>query len=408
MRRLAGMLFLFVAAASAIAQSAAPSTLVQRRILFSMARGQGTSFTPGDAVLVSRSLLQRLQEAGAEFILVESSSETADQSVEQLGATARQAGADGWLQVTLGGGWSSAKIGIRSYDLLSHSMVADLTRDRSGWGSPAGLAREGWQDVAQAVVGKFPMVQGAAPADAGIPQARLTVIALPGSTVTGLGKKPVRIEPDGSASLVLPAQQEYELRTSLAGFTPVTQKIFLSADREVKVQQARESQWAMEFSVLDGRAPGLDVSLAFPAQALFVRLGFSTYAAALAFSPTDTFISEPLTNLGLQGGLYLRPSDKFVRFYVGLGGFLRFVHATGTPLTVDAISPFAFHAVLGSEFRLFSGGRLYFEYTPTVFLTTLPDLFRASLGPDTSPGWIFGPGEAIGMISFRIGYRWQL
>jgi hypothetical protein len=382
--------------------------MVQRRILLSMARLPGSSFTPGDAVMISRSLLQRLQEAGAEFVVVESSSETGGQSLEQLGSSARSAGADGWLQVTLSGGWGSAKLGIRSYDLISGSMVAELNQERNGWAAPAGLAREGWEDVVKAVAGKFPPVEGTAPVDASIPEARLTITALPGSVVTGLGKEPLRIESDGSASRVLPALRQYELRTSLAGFTPVTQRLFLSADREVRVEQTKESRWAMELSLLDGRAPGFDVSMAFPAQSLFLRLGFTTYAAALALSSTDTFVSEPLTNLGLQAGLYLRPSDRLLRFYAGLGAFLRIVHATGTALTLDPVSPFALHAVLGTELRLSPNGRLYLEYTPTFFQTTLPDQFRASLGPDTVPGWIFGPAEAFSMFSFRIGYRWQI
>ena len=349
-----------------------------------------------------------MQEAGTEFVAVEYSSDTSSQSIEQLGSTARAEGTDGWLQVTLNGGWSAAKIGIRAYDVRSSTLVTELVRERTGWGSPAGLAREGWEDVVQVVAGKFPMVERPAPLDASVPHARLTVSALPGSILTGLGKTPVRIESDGSASLELPALQEYVLRTSLAGFLPVTQRFFLSADREIRVEQARESRWGLQLALLDGRAPGLDVTMAFPAQSLFLRLGFSTYVAALTLSEKDIFVSQPLTNLHLQGGLYLSAPDRFARFYLGLGAFLRVVHARGSALTLDAISPFGLHAIVGSELSIFSKGRIYLEYTPTIFQTDLPDVFRAALGQESVPGWLFGKGEVVSLFSFSVGYRLRL
>jgi hypothetical protein len=400
-------LFLIVASCL-VAQDAATGVPVLPRILLCTARPAGSQFTQGDAVMISRSLLQRLQEAAKELVPVEYSPDTNGQSIEQLGSTARTSGTDGWIQVTLSGGWNAVRFAIRGYDLSSGAVVLEITRERSGWGSPAGLVREGWDDVVQAVAGKFHMPQRPAIADASVPLARLTVNALPGSTLTGLGKNPVRIESEGSASMELPAFQEYVLRTSLAGFIPVTQRFFLSTDRQIAVEQSRESQWGLQVALLDGRAPGADVTMAFPAQSLFLRLGFSTYVAALTLSDTDIFVSQPLTNLHLQAGWYMSAPDRFARFYLGLGGFLRIVHASGSPLTLDAISPFGLHATVGAELSVFSKGRIYLEYTPTIFQTDMPDVFHAALGQDIGPGWIFGKREVMNLVSFSFGYRWQL
>jgi hypothetical protein len=100
--------------------------------------------------------------------------------------------------------------------------------------------------------------------------------------------------------------------------------------------------------------------------------------------------------------------DRFARLYLGLGAFLRIVHARHLPLALDAISPFGLHATAGVELSIFPKGRIYLEYTPTIFQTDVPDVFRAALGEDLGPGWIFGKGEVVSLMSFSFGYRWQL
>jgi hypothetical protein len=399
---------LLIAAAAAFAQEAAPGQTVHRRLLLTVARPQSSSFTAGDAFMIGRSLLERLQDADTEIIVVEGTDESTGRSPDELGAQAKDAGADGWMQVTLDGGWPAAKLGIRSFDLVSNAMVAELSATRTGWGNPAGLAQESWTDVVQAVVGKFPPVEAAAPVDAGPPQAKLTVTALPGSVVTGLGKTPLRIEADGSASAMLPVMREYVLRTTLAGFTPVTQRVFLSTDREVRVEQKKSSRWGLELSLLDAQAPGVDITMAVPARSFFLRAGFSTYAAGLALNSTSVLLNDPLTNISLQAGLYLGPEDRVFRLYLALGAFARVVHAKDTVPVLDQMAPVGLRFMVGSELPGPPQGRFFFEYTPTLYSTSIPDVFRAALGQNSSPGWIFGHTLAASLISFRFGFRWQL
>jgi hypothetical protein len=399
---------LLMAAAAAFAQEAAPGQTVPRRILLTVARPEGSSFTAADAFMIGRSLLERLQGADAQLVMVEAAEESTGRSPDELGAQAKDAGADGWMQVTLDGAWSAAKLGIRSFDLLSNAAVAELSVTRTAWGNPSGLVQEGWTDVVQAIAGKFPPVEAAAPVDAGQPQARLTVTALPGSVVTGLGKASLRIEADGSASAMLPVMREYMLRTTLAGFTPVTQRVFLSTDREVRVDQKKSSQWGVELSLLDAQAPGVDLTMAMPANSLFVRLGFSTYAVGLALTSTSVLTDDPLTNIAIQAGVYLGPEDRLFRLYLALGVFARVVHVKDTAPVLDQMAPLGLRFMVGSELPGPPQGRFFFEYTPTLYSTSVPDLFRAALGQNSSPGWIFGHTLAASLISFRFGYRWQL
>jgi hypothetical protein len=402
--RVLAALALFLACLPGFSQESV--RLVPRRLLLSVAAAPGSEFTPADARMILRSLHQRLQEADAEIVFVEPASEPASPAQEGLNALADQAGADCWMLLSVAGGWASARIHARAFDLLLKTAVADLTAPRSAWGSPGGLSQETWSDVSQAIAGKFPMRESAAPASGGPKLVRLLIRALPGSVVTGLGALPLKVGADGAAFRMMPPLKEYSFRTDLAGYVPVSTRIYLAADREVEVQQRRPSTWGLEASLADSRAPGVDVSLYFPAS-IFARFGFSTYAIGLALDSTGVLLDIPLTNLALQVGMYTSPEDRFFRFYLALGGFVRLVHAPGTFPVTDRLAPGGARLILGTEARLSDRGKLYLELTPAIYQTISVDALRASLGQDTAPGWAFGPGLALNLLSFRIGYRWR-
>jgi hypothetical protein len=402
-RRHAVALLLVLVSATIFGQSS--THLAPRHVLLAVSAVQGSGFTQGDVLLVARSLHQRLGEADPDVVFVEPAGELT--ATEDLVPRAQDAGADSWVQLTLSGDWSSARLQLRAFDLLLRSKVADLTAQRLTWGSPGGLSQETWADVAQAISGKFPMLETSA-ADNGNPRlARLTISALPGSTITGLGSPILRVGPQGNAFRELAPRREYSLRIDLPGYTPVSTRIFLGSDREVQVRQVKSPWWGLEGALSDSRAPGIDASVYFPGS-LFVRYGFSTYAIALAFDSSGALLFEPLTNLEAQFGTYLSPEDRFFRFYLAGGGFVRIVTAPGAPPLMDALSPGGLRVIVGTESPVSSRGKLYLELTPTLFQTSQPDAFRAALGQDSNPpGWIFVPQAALNLLSFRVGFRWR-
>jgi hypothetical protein len=93
---------------------------------------------------------------------------------------------------------------------------------------------------------------------------------------------------------------------------------------------------------------------------------------------------------------------------MALGVFARVVHVKDTTPVLDQMAPLGLRFMVGSELPGPPQGRFFFEYTPTLYSTSVPDLFRAALGQNSSPGWIFGHTLAASLISFRFGYRWQL
>ncbi len=397
---------LVLISASGFAQEA--SQLVPRRLMLAASRPPGSKFTAGDALMIVRSLHQHLQEADRRVIVVEAAEMSPAMTPDEMGTAARDTGADSWMLLTLDGQWTSARLGIRADDLLKNSTVADFSTTRATWSSPASLAKENWTDAVEAVAAKFPPMEMAATPAEGEGLVRLTVTALPGSVVTGLGAPPIRIDSSGSAFRMLPVAQEYSVRASLPGYAPVTQKLFLSTERELAIEQKKLSPWGLDVSLSDSRAPGMDFTMSFPALGIFVRLGVSTYALALALSPTEVFLSEPLTNIDLRAGIYLSPEDRFFRFYLGLGGFARIVHAKDTFPMFDPVAPAGAMVLVGTDAPVSPRGRLYFEYTPSIYLTSMPDALRAALGPDNAPGWVFASSAGFNLLSFRVGCRWQL
>ena len=238
--------------------------------------------------------------------------------------------------------------------------------------------------------------------------ATLTVHARPGTVVTGLGKAPLRIEADGTGSLGLSPNREYALRATLRGYDPVNERVFLSGDRAIELKQQKSVERTLEISLTDARAPGLDVTVQYPDPAVFVRLGFTTYAMGLDLSQTQVFLSDPLTIFALQFGTYILPEDRFFRPYVALAGFMRIVHASGWPVTIDPLSPLGLRLAVGVEVPAGARGHAYFEYTPTLYDTSVPDAFQAALGTGDTPGWWFGKTYALTIFAFRVGYRWPL
>jgi hypothetical protein len=74
----------------------------------------------------------------------------------------------------------------------------------------------------------------------------------------------------------------------------------------------------------------------------------------------------------------------------------------------DPVAPVGLLVLVGTEVPLSASGRLYLEYTPSMYLTSVPDALQAALGPDNAPGWVFTSSAGFNLLSFRLGYRWPL
>ena len=142
---------------------------------------------------------------------------------------------------------------------------------------------------------------------------------------------------------------------------------------------------------------------------MYVKLGITTYAVGLAFTDTQVITRNPLTNLVLQAGIYLRPEDVLFRPYVNVGVFARIVYAPGTLVGIDPLSWGGVQLSVGTEIGRSPRGRFFFEYQPMLYAVSVPGLFQASFGAGDPPtGWSFSDKSAFNFLCFRVGYRWSL
>jgi len=404
-------LFLLAAlllASPCFAQDAGPAKGTARRIVFSLARDRSAEFTEGQALMLSRSMLARLQAASAEYIVVERPASVVAPSESDLSAEAKDEGADGWVSVIISGGWQSMRIGVSAFDLASNSRVVDRSFTRSGL-SLGDVPREGWNDIVQAVAPQFHSTLSTAREPSGSPVVRLTVKARAGTRITGLGPTALAVGANGEASRDLPAPREYVLRGELPGWYSSTARIFLSADREVQLRQEPAPQWALEASLQDIGYPRIDLTWFPGAGAVYVRLGLMTYALGLAFNSSEIISSAPLTNIEAQAGVFVGRADGLFRLSLGVGCLFRVATVPGAYFGLDPLSPWGLRGIIGMEVSPWPHSRFFVELTPTVYMTPAPDVFGQLLGSGTLPaGWIAGSGSFWEILSLRFGYRWML
>ena len=377
-----------------------------RKLLLFVDQQAGGSLTDDQLLVVSRSLLVSLQDAVKGLAISDSVGSMKQGSEKGLSDLAEKAGADSWLWAQVSSDAGKTRIRARGFNVISREAKFDTTVTREGALSPQELPYEKWDDLAALVSSAFPTNELDAQRSEGPRDLTLTVRALPGTLVSGPGKTTATAGKDGFAVMKLPGPGEYSVRSTLSGFYPETSSFILSSDREIFLTQTRTSWWTIDASLLQMGYPSFDLGRFIIPNSIYVRLGFTTYAVGLAFTETQMVTNNPLTNIVLQAGIYLRPEDVLFRAYVNVGAFLRFVYAPGTLGGVDPLSWGGLQLSVGTEIGRSPRGRFFLEYQPMLYAASVPGLFQASLGTSDATGWTFFPQGAFNYLSFRAGYRW--
>ena len=390
------------------AQSSEPSTA--RRVLLYVDQQTGGGLSSDQLMMLSRSILLSLQSGIPGLQVSEEASGSLPSASEQaLTERASGAGADFWIWVEVSSDTAKIRLRARGFDLLAQQAAFDQTLEREGPFSATSLPFEAWNDLLALARPSLPAGAPSAPTAPQPHEAALSVRAQPGTLVTGPGGKKAVASFDGVALLRLPAPAEYSLRSTRAGYYPDTSRLFLGGDQEFSLHQVPASRWALDASLLQMGYPSLDASFFVIPNWLYVKLGLTTYLVGLAFTDTQVITSNPLTNIVLQTGVYLRREDVLFRFYFNVGAFVRFVHAPGVLVGIDPLSWGGLQASLGTEIGSNPRGRFFFELQPMLYASSVPGLFQASFGGNKSPiGWAFSAKGALNLLCFRFGYRWML
>ncbi len=391
-------------------ETAAASMGAPRRMLIVVEQDAGGSLTQGDLLQLSRSLQITLLSATGEIDVVEPAKPLRDLSPAVLDAAARAAGADSWLSVGASGGWAALTLAVRSSDLLTNAIVLDTTVTRTGWESPQDLSAEEWAEIVQPIAGHYHRIPlTTVSLQHGPVLATLTVKALPGTRITGLGEPALVVEQGGTASREMPAAHQYELGAILEGHAFSHQTIFLNTDKVVTFLQKPASTWSLDASLEDRAYPGVSLGWSPIPGRVTLRLGIQTFLFGLAFATSGVVASVPLSDIFIQA--VATPVSELgpLSPYLGFEVFLRIDHPSGSVPALDALSPGGVKPIIGLELMTSPGGGFFVEYAPILYFTQVPDLLMAALGTGSvPPGWIFSPASALNLLSFRAGYRWQL
>ncbi len=394
-----------LAPASAAGQDQAASREAPRRLMLAVRQTDAQGLSDEELAVVSRSMLLALKEARANLVMVEPTRAVMDPSASGMSRLAEESGADCWMLVVISGARAEPVLQVHSYDVLNGSTVIDTTVRRAASEplSVMSLPYERWDDLVALLSGAY------APREAtDIPvrdpgKARLTVHALPGTLLGFSDGTRATVGPDGAAVVALAVPAAYQLRATRAGSASLLRTLFIQSDRELAIAQTPVSRFAIDASVLICW-PGLAVSYFPVPEQFFVRAGLTTYLVGFVMRPEGVFSSDPLTNLDVLAGAYASPAYAAVRAYLGIGGFVRFMHAPGWPVRLDPLSPAGAQLVAGAETSLGASARFFAEYQPMLYATATPELLRAALR--SSAGWFFSRSTGLQLASFRIGIRW--
>ncbi len=409
---LTAAVLLCAGALSARAQDAPAADTLPRRVLLVVSAASGSGLEQDGLELLSRSILIGLQtdpgalSAGTVFIPPPAAMDPA--SDEERAQAARVQGADAWLWVEALPGAGQARVLVRSFDIARNRAGPEESVTIPGGLAPLGLPDVDWSAVAGVAVRAFSAAADAEVTYAPPASSKLSIRARAGTVVSVTPGPSVKVDEGGSASVTLDAPAAYTLRATAPGLSPARAQIFLTADREVTIPQVPAARWAVEASLADLTWPEASLSWFAVPDWVSLGIGATTYLLGFALNGDRVFSSAPLANLSLRVGAYILPADSGFRLYAALSGFVRLIHAPAY-FGLDPLSPVGARLAIGAEIARTVRGGFFLEYTPTMYFTKLPQLFRASLGSyDIPPGWLFEPGFALNLITLRLGYRWTL
>jgi len=383
------------------------------RILLVVRQAAGAGLDTDALLLVGRAALTALQMdsavRSAGILLVDGPDTGAPATDDSLTGSAVTQAADGWVALTVNAtGPQGARVHVRSVAIAGEDVVIDQDVTVNGSLSATALAETDWSPIASLLAHAYQTTARRPPAAPLQGSVRLVIHGRPGTSVSVRGGPSARLDAGGSASLELHAPGQYDLHASAAGYVPQTQRLFLTANREISLDLRPDPRWALSLSVVDLGYPGASLGWVFVPDKLFVSLGFTTFVAGLALDQQEVISSRPLTNFLLQAGAYILPTDAAVRPYFTFGGFVRFVDSAAY-VGLDPLSPWGLQFVLGAELGGQAHGKLFLEWTPQLFVTQYATFLQASLGTgSTPPGWSFFGTGAADILTLRIGYRWLL
>ncbi len=225
----------------------------------------------------------------------------------------------------------------------------------------------------------------------------LTLTGSPGTRVSRLDNgsggipsatdEPVELDESGRLQLELAMGRVYSFEATAPGYYPRSHEVFLG-EREKTVELDLRRRSRLFYDVLASHLtyPEVGIGIVSGGGRFYARFGVESYiagfvpAASGGTGISGALVSEPLSQLHLQTGVYLRSGNRNVRPFFGLGGFSRIVH--GSYWGFERQAPAGVRASAGLEFGSRGPWRFLLELRPDLYATRAPDEFRANAPED--------------------------
>jgi hypothetical protein len=193
----------------------------------------------------------------------------------------------------------------------------------------------------------------------------LTLKAAPGTTVTSKTGDVYRTDALGEVLIELPFDTTFSFRAEHPDYFPENETVLVGREEmEYTLQQTRNRRWGFDAG-LRIWAIGLEAAGVFYPipNRLFLSLHLTSNAVSVMYFTRDypVFLTP-----SLNVGIYLLPTDSFVRFAFSAGLFTRIVFPEGEAPYISPLVTFGGHLPLRLELSPFKRVRFFIEYKPSI------------------------------------------
>ena len=334
----------------------------------------------------------------------------------------------GWVELSVREEEAATEIEAAAYAVAAIGPAFDIAyREPPGLTGPR--LRRAWTTAAEEFDRTYEELVELALAD--IRFTPVTVHAVPGTTVEGLGETPRTVPDSGMLEARLPSPLAYAVTARAPRHYPAERLVLVLEEAvDVTFEQPPRSPYSWELALANASYPSFEVARRLGGDYLFARGGFTTYLLGIVpFHDDDDelppdereqlFRSDDLTVLSLQLGSYLHPPYGRFRAYAAGGALLRVIHTSGYRGR-DPVAPWGVVSTLGVESRPSERWRLFFEWQPALYPTDYPEILMRRLpgavqvwGDEHSSAEEFfiaeekTPAWVLSGATFRLGVRWQ-
>lgn len=249
-----------------------------------------------------------------------------------------------------------------------------------------------------------------------------TIRGVPGTKIFGLPGGVKELNAEGKAEFTAPTPATYRFRAEKLGYEPLEEQVLLKEKGgEILLNQKRGTLVNLDLSLWNGQFPSFYLGLFPIPNSLFLKVGLTSFFSGFGpflvnDSKFEPFVSYPLMTVDFQIGGYLSSPDATVRFYAGVGGFVR-VFYSDLRTMLDPLLPYGGYPLIGIEYAPKAGNSVFFEYTPRILSMDAEAMGTVSIGSYLQTAFFkdsWASGTAVRdwfwleLVSFRLGYRVRL